>query len=251
MPARKGAPFGLLMRILAVAQRLVGHLYCLKGRDPACMPLEIRSGAADRLHRLRDQRVELRRVRERFSHQAELEFQRRPARARQLLEHLRVVGRIDDDQDVAEVLARRAEQRRTADVDLLDQLVERRVRVHRRVHERVEVHDDEIDQLDAVGRGRLEVVGTMAPGENPAVDLGVQRLDAAVHHLGKAGHVGDVADRQTRRRQGPGGAPGGHQFHPQTGQAASQLGQAGFIRNTQNRTHYLSILDTAESGPLL
>ena len=47
-----------------------------------------------------------------------------PPLARQLLEHLRVVGRIDDDEHVAEVLGRGAHQARAADVDLLDEGVE-------------------------------------------------------------------------------------------------------------------------------
>jgi len=36
----------------------------------------------------------------------------------------------------------------------------------------------------------------------------VQRLDAAVHHLGKAGQIADVADGEPRVAQRLGGAPG-------------------------------------------
>ena len=43
---------------------------------------------------------------------------------------------------------------------------------------------------------RLEIVGTMPAGQDAAVDLRVQGLDPAVHHLGEAGDVGDVGDRQ-------------------------------------------------------
>ena len=68
-------------------------------------------------------------MRERLLHQLELERQRRPARTRHLLEHARIVGRIDNDHHVAEVLAGGAQQRRAADIDLLDELIERRVRI--------------------------------------------------------------------------------------------------------------------------
>ena len=67
-------------------------------------------------------------VGERLLHEPEPELQRRSAGARQLLEHARVVRRIDDHQHVAEVLRRRAHQARTADIDLFDQVVERRSR---------------------------------------------------------------------------------------------------------------------------
>ena len=39
-----------------------------------------------------------------------------------------------------------------------------------------------------------DVRGIAADVEDSAVDLGVQRLDAAVEHLREAGEVGDVAD---------------------------------------------------------
>ena len=51
-----------------------------------------------------------------------------------------------------------------------------------------------------------QVVGLVVASENAAVDLGVQRLHAAIHHLGKAGVLGHVADRQpasSRNRRVP------------------------------------------------
>ena len=117
------------------------------------------------------------------------------------------------------------------------------------LRERIEVDDDEIDQLDALGRDRLEVVGTMAPGEDAAVDLRVQRLDAAVHHLGKAGHVGDVDDRQPGVREGlrrcrpwrPARRPG------RPGRGRARPGR--FYRKHSELHAYLSIfLTQSESG---
>jgi hypothetical protein len=40
------------------------------------------------------------------------------------------------------------------------------------------------------------VLGQVAPRQQAAVDLGVQRLHAAVQHLGKAGDLGHFGDRQ-------------------------------------------------------
>jgi hypothetical protein len=43
---------------------------------------------------------------------------------------------------------------------------------------------------------RGEVVGLVAPAEQAAVDLRVQRLHAALHHFGEPGVLADLGDRQ-------------------------------------------------------
>ncbi len=187
--------------------------------------------------RFRDERVELRRVREGLLHQVELELQRRSARTRHLLEDPGIVRRIDDDHDVAEVLPRRAQQRRAPDVDLLDELVKRRLRVLRGLRERIQVHDHQIDQLHALRLDRRQVIGTMAPGEDPAVDFRVQRLDPAVHHLGKPGDVGHVGHRQAGIGQDLGRAAGRHELDAAGAQPSGEVDEAGLVRDAQNCAH--------------
>ncbi len=160
-----------------------------------------------------------------------------PPAARQLLEHLRIVRRIDDDEHVAEVLGRGPHQARAADVDLLDQRVEGRVGVLSGLGEGVKVHDHEIDRGDAVAGDRLEVVRAGPPRQDAGVDGRVQGLDPPVHHLGKAGHVGDANDGQPGGRQGRGGAAGRDEFDPEGSQAPAKLNQSGLVRNTQNCSH--------------
>mgnify|MGYP000290786408 CR=1 FL=1 len=46
--------------------------------------------------------------------------------------------------------------------------------------------DDQVDQLNAVLSGLLHVLLGIAAGQQRAVNLGVQGLNAAVHHLGIA-----------------------------------------------------------------
>jgi len=41
---------------------------------------------------------------------------------------------------------------------------------------------------------RGHVLGVVVSAEDAAVNFGVKRLDAAVHHFGKSGVLGDVAD---------------------------------------------------------
>ena len=67
--------------------------------------------------------------------------------------------------------------------------VERRVGVLRRLAEGVQVDDDQVDRLDALRANGVQVVGSIPAGQDAAEHRGVQRLDAAVHHLREAGHV--------------------------------------------------------------
>ena len=120
----------------------------------------------------------------------------------QRIEHRGIVGGVGDDGDIGVVLGRGADHRRAADVDVLD---DRRVvgAGAADLLERVEVDDDEIDRLDAVIVHRLGVLGVVAHAEQAAMHRRVQRLDAAVHDLGKAGELGDVAAPAGRRRRSP------------------------------------------------
>ena len=62
--------------------------------------------------------------------------------------------------------------------------------------ERVQVDDDQVDRLDALGLERGEVVGDVAAGEDAAVELGMERLDPAAEDLGLAGVGRDLGDVQ-------------------------------------------------------
>ena len=97
-----------------------------------------------------------------------------------------------------------------------------------------------------------EIVGPVPPGQDAGVDGRVQRLDPAVHHLGKAGDVGDVDDRQAFGRQRLRGAarwtPARHRAP--RGRAAERR-EAGLIRNTQNCTHiWLPFVDNCAASAL-
>jgi hypothetical protein len=63
------------------------------------------------------------------------------------------------------------------------------------------------------------------------MDLGVQRLDAAVHHLGKAGEIGDVHHRQPGFAQRLGGAAGRDQFDAVARERLAEFDEAGLVRH--------------------
>ena len=69
-------------------------------------------------------------------------------RSSSLVEHSAVAGRRRDDRHAGVVLGGRADHRRAADVDLLDEVVEPDARPIRRGGERVEVHDDDLERRD-------------------------------------------------------------------------------------------------------
>jgi hypothetical protein len=60
--------------------------------------------------------------------------------------------------------------------------------------EGVEVDHQEIDRPDAVRVDRRSVFLVVTDRQQPAMHLGMQRLDPAVHHLGKTGQLRDVHD---------------------------------------------------------
>ena len=83
----------------------------------------------------------------------------------------------------------------------------------------------------------LEVVGPGTPRQDAGVDRRVERLDPAVHHLGKSRDVGDADNRKTCRREGRGGAASRDELHPERGQPPSEIREPRFVRNAQNCTH--------------
>ena len=155
---------------------------------------------------------------------------RRAAVGRHLLEQARVVGDVDDHGDVGVVLGGGADHRRPADVDVLDHLVERRGATQR-VLERVKVDDQQIDRRDAVGDHRRLMGGLAADRQQAAVDARMQRLQPAVHHLGKSGQLGDVDDLEAGFRQRRGGAAGRDQLDPARFQRLAQFDEAGLVGN--------------------
>ena len=84
-----------------------------------------------------------------------------------------------------------------------------------RLAEPVEVDAQQVDRIDAVLGHRRGMGVVVAPREQTAVHLRMQRLDAAVHHLREPGVVGDLlhfdaglgdrAPRAAGRQQGEAG----------------------------------------------
>ena len=140
-----------------------------------------------------------------------------------------IVGRIGDDRDTLMILRGRTDHRRATDVDILDDLVAVGALGDGR-GEGIEVDDHQVDRADFMLVHRRDMLGIVAHGQQPAMDLGVQRLDAAVHHLGEAGQLGNILHGQARLAQRLGSAAGRHQFDAMLAQCLAQFDEAGLVR---------------------
>ena len=145
-----------------------------------------------------------------------------------------VVGGRSDDGDVVKILGGGADHRRSADVDVLDQFFERDAGLGRGFLEGVEIHDHHVDRRDAVLGDGGDVLGIFAAMQDAAVDLGMQRLDAAVEHFGESGEFGDVFDGDAGIAQQLGGASGGDEFDAEGGELAGEIDEAGFVGDAEN-----------------
>ena len=132
------------------------------------------------------------------------------------------------------VLGRRAHHRRAADVDILDHRVAIGA-AHHRAEERIEIDDDEIDRRDAMLLHRGDMLGIVADAEQAAVDLRVKRLHPAVHHLGEAGEVGDVAHRSAGLAQLGGSSAGRDDLDAVPRQARRKLIESALVGKRNQR----------------
>ena len=94
------------------------------------------------------------------------------------------------------ILGGGSDHTRSADVDLLDQLVELGLGGGGGARERVQIDDDEVDGVDPMLPDRREIIGPISPREDPTVHRRVQGLDSAVHHLWKTRDIRHTEDTE-------------------------------------------------------
>ena len=104
-----------------------------------------------------------------------------------------------------------------------------------RLAERVQVHHDEVERLDAEFLERGGVFGFAKVGEQPGVHARVQGLDAAVEHLGKTGQLLHRRHRNTGARNGFGGGTGGDDRDARVVQTLGEFGQPGLVVDADQR----------------
>ncbi len=147
-----------------------------------------------------------------------------------------VVGSRGYDGHVLEVLGRRAHHRRSADVDVFDDLLKVHAGLAGRLFKGVQIHHQHVDRLDAVLLDGGDVGRVGAHVQDASVNLGMQGLDPAIEHLREAGQVADIAHAQARVAQHAGGTAGGDQFHALGGKPPGKFDQSCFVGDAQDGT---------------
>jgi hypothetical protein len=82
------------------------------------------------------------------------------------------------------------------------------------------------------------VLGVVAQREERAVDARVERLDAAVHHFGEAGHVRHVAHFEARLAQRLRRPARAQNLDAEASQVPREFDEAGLVRDAQERAAY-------------
>jgi hypothetical protein len=103
------------------------------------------------------------------------------------------------------------------------------------LRERVEIDDDEIDRADLMLGHGSGMLGIVAHREQPAMHLGVERLDPPVHHFGETGKFGNVLHLEPCFAQRLGGAAGRNKFDAVAGEDMAEIGEAGLIGDGEKR----------------
>ena len=149
-----------------------------------------------------------------------------------IVEHRDVPLRPRHDDDVLVVLRGGSEDRGTADVDLVEEhaaaLARRRV-----LGERIEIHDDQVDRLDALALQLLAVHRIVAAREQRGMDLRMQRLDAPAEERRLSGDVLDRARRYALGGERGTSSVGGDELPPEVLQSARERVETCAIRDRE------------------
>ena len=173
-------------------------------------------------------------MRKRLPREREARFGGQDAAVRlELREQRRVVGGVDHDADVAPVLRGGPNHRRTADIDVLDGVIQRAAGFRDGLAEGIEIDDHEVDRRDRMLFQRGEVTGIVAPGEDAAMHFRMQRLDPPVEHLRESGVVADLDDGHAGIGEGLRRAAGRQERHAEARKPARKIGEAGLVGDGQ------------------
>ena len=126
------------------------------------------------------------------------------------------------DGDGFVIFRRRPQQRHPADVDLLDGLGQGDASLGHRLLKGIEIDDDQING-DKLMRLQFGLMGRRPPGQDAAVDGGMERFDPAIQNFGKAcqGFDGDYG--QTSSGQLACRAAAGNQLHTSRMQTVGEV----------------------------
>ncbi len=135
---------------------------------------------------------------------------------------------IGDNGHKSMVLGRRADHRRAANINVFDAGVIVGA-CGDRGFEGIEVDHEKVDRRDPVLGHRLSVARIVAQRQKAAMNFGVERLDAAIHHLGETCDLRDILDLQPRLAQRLGRAAGRQKLDPAGIERLCQIDKSGLV----------------------
>ena len=144
-------------------------------------------------------------------------------------EHRRIIRRVNQGNDVGEILGCGAQQGHAANINLLNRLVERHIGARNCLLEGIEVDDEQINGQQAVCGKLGHVLRQIAAGEQASVDGGVERLHAAIEDFGKARQRTDGLRGNAGFGEYPLSVARRDEFHPTGVEGASQVNDARLI----------------------
>ncbi len=172
---------------------------------------------------------------ERLGGQLSSQLKRSTAAGGDLLKDFRVLLRVGGDCGKRMVLRRCADHGRPSDVDLLNGLVDGDALSGNGGFKRVQVDHYQFEGHDPVLGQRFQILGVVVPAKNPPVDSRVQRFQTAVHHFGKSGIVGDVADGDAFSFQVFSRAAGAVDLYASGGQSTGEPRQPQLVTDADQR----------------
>ena len=167
-------------------------------------------------------------------------FLRRQAARQQLGGHPIVIAGVDHHRHRGEILGRRPQHRRPADVDVFQRLIQRNTGAADGVGKGIEVDRHQIDGGDAVSRQFRHLFGRIPARQQPAVNRRMQRLDPPVQDFRRAGNGGHRRHRQPALAgQGAMRAAGADELKPGLRQLPGEIHHPGFVIDTDERFQLL------------
>ena len=120
-----------------------------------------------------------------------------------------------------------------ANVDILNQMVDRCAFVRSHFLKSIEIHHHHINGGNAVGGDRFHVIGFGANGKNATGYAWMDGLHSAVQHFRKASYFRHIFHWDASVFDGLCGAASGNQFHPKSVQTSCKFHEVRFVCEAQ------------------
>ena len=107
-------------------------------------------------------------------------------RFRHLIGNQPIISRRSNHSDILKIFRRGTDHGRPANIDIFNQLFKVHARLGCSFLKGIKIYNHHVDRLNTMFRNRAAMRGILTPMQNASVNLGVERLHAAIQHLWKS-----------------------------------------------------------------